>query len=149
MSVFGDSVLFGARAYLRQAGATVQAGEGLAYPDVLAAVRAAKSDGTPRGTVVLHVGNNGAIAERDLQSLVKGLRGRQVVLVNLFVPRSWEAYNNGLFARLAQNNPNVTVLDWNSVARAHPSWLYDDRIHLVAPEGREGYSQWLLRAVTS
>ena len=149
LSVFGDSVVYGAKANLREAGAKVKAGEGLAYSAVFDAVRTAKANGSLRDTVVLHVGNNGPIAERDLQSLINDLRGRGVVLVNLLLPRSWESHNNALFARLAQNNANVTVIDWNSVARANPSWLYDDRIHLVAPEGREGYARWLIKAVTT
>ncbi len=149
LSVFGDSVVYGAKANLREAGAKVKAGEGLAYSAVFDAVRTAKANGSLRDTVVLHVGNNGPIAERDLQSLINDLRGRGVVLVNLLLPRGWESHNNALFARLAQNNANVTVIDWKSVARANPSWLYDDRIHLVAPEGREGYARWLIKAVTT
>ena len=92
---------------------------------------------------------SGQVIDPNLQSLLDDLPGRSVVLVNLLVPRSWEAHNNGLFARLAQDNANVAVIDWNSVGRANPSWLYDDRIHLVAPGGREGYARWLIKAVTT
>lgn len=144
MSVFGDSVVFGAKPYLRKAGATVKADEGLAYPKVLAAVRKSSSDGSLRATVVLHVGNNGAIAEDDLQSLIDELPEHRVVLVTVAVPRGWEDYNNELFARLAEDNPNVTLADWNAQALAHPSWLYQDKIHLTEPEGRQAYTQWLL-----
>jgi len=148
VSAFGDSVIFGAVDTLQKAGARVTAAEGLSYSDLFDAVRAAKGDGSLRDTVVLHLGNNGAIAEGDLRSLLNDLDGRQVALVTLHVPRSWEAYNNDLFARVARHYPNVRLLDWNAMARANPSWLYDDRIHLAAPAGREAYARWLLGEVT-
>ena len=148
VSAFGDSVIFGAVDYLRSRGATVTAGEGMNYADVFDAVRVAQADGSLRRTVVLHTGNNGAIAETDLRSLLDQLDDRDVVLLTLHVPRSWERYNNDLFARAAADYPNVRLLDWNSVAAANPAWLYDDRIHLVAPDGRQAYTAWLLRSLT-
>ena len=60
------------------------------------------------------VGNNGAIAERDLRSLLDTLTNHDVALVSLYVPRSWERYNNDLFARAAADYPNVRLLDWTS-----------------------------------
>ena len=147
VSAFGDSVIFGAVDYLRQRGAAVTAAEALSYTGVLDAVRAAQADGSLRRTVVLHAGNNGAIAERDLRALLDQLGDHDVVLLTLHVPRSWERYNNDLFTRVAHDYPNARLLDWNTVAAANPAWLYDDRIHLVAPEGRQAYTDWLLRSL--
>jgi peptidoglycan/LPS O-acetylase OafA/YrhL len=149
VSAFGDSVIFGPVDYLRDRGAAVTAGEALSYPAVFDEVRAAQANGSLRRTVVLHTGNNGAIADGDLRGLLDELGDHDVALVTLHVPRSWERYNNDLFARAAADYPNVRLLDWNSVAAANPAWLYDDRIHLVAPDGRQAYTNWLLRSLTS
>ena len=149
VSAFGDSVIFGAVDYLRDRGAAVTAGEALSYRNVFDEVRAARADGSLRRTVVLHTGNNGAIADRDLRGLLDELGDHDVALVSLYVPRSWERYNNDLFARAAADYPNVRLLDWTSIAAANPAWLYDDRIHLVAPDGRQAYTNWLLRSLTS
>ncbi|MGA7688979.1 MAG: hypothetical protein WCA29_07085, partial [Jiangellales bacterium] len=149
VSAFGDSVIFGAVDYLRERGAAVSAGEARSYQNVFDEVREAQADGSLRRTVVLHTGNNGAIADRDLRGLLDALGDHDVALVSLLVPRSWERYNNDLFARAANDYPNVRLLDWKSVAAANPAWLYDDGIHLVAPDGRQAYTNWLLRSLTS
>ena len=147
VSAFGDSVLAGAADKLRDGGAAVTADEALAYGDVFDAVRAEKADGTLRRTVVLHTGNNGPISEAGLRHLVQQLPGHEVGLVTLHVPRAWERHNNDLFARVAGDLENVELLDWNSVAQANPGWLYEDRIHLLAPDGRVSYTTWLLDAI--
>lgn len=50
-------------------------------------------------------------------------------------------------SRLADECPHVDVLDWNTVARQNPTWLYDDGRHLTAPDGRRGYTAWLLESL--
>jgi len=148
ISAFGDSVLVGAAAELTAAGVAVDANEARQYPDVFAAVRAARDAGTLGGTVVLHTGNNSPVAEGDLRALLTELSDRKVFLVTVAVPRVWEGYNNDLLTRVAAEYPHVTVLDWRGVAQANPGWLYDDGIHLAAPDGQRGYAQWLLAQVT-
>jgi peptidoglycan/LPS O-acetylase OafA/YrhL len=149
VSAFGDSVLLGAADDLGAAGVTVDAAEERHYPQVFDAIRAARDAGTLGGSVVIHTGNNGPIAEPDLRALLDDLGDRRVYLVTVALPRAWEGYNNDLFGRVAAAYPDVSVLDWRGVAAANPGWLYDDGLHLVAPEGRRGYAQWLLAQVAT
>lgn len=148
VSAFGDSVIYGAAEILTEAGMSVDAAEARTYREVVDSVLAAQRSGTLRDRVVLHTGNNSPVVEDELRNLVETLATHEVYLVTVHVPRSWEQFNNELFARVAGDYPNVTVLDWNAVGRANPDWFYDDRFHLAPPDGRTGYADWLLRQTT-
>lgn len=143
-SAFGDSVLAGAAPLLTEAGVVVDAEEARPYRDVFDAVIRARDAGRLGGSVVVHAGNNSAMAESDLRAFVEGLDDRTVLMVNLHVPRGWEQHNNDLLERVAQDYAHVTVLDWHSVASDNASWLYDDGFHLTEPDGRRGYTEWLV-----
>lgn len=149
ISIFGDSVVYGAAYEMRAAGACVSAAEGNTFGQVLANLAAAREQGNIPKTVIVHAGNNGPADKDALDNALKLLTDHDVYLVNLHVPRAWETYNNALFARAAARYPNVTVLDWNQQAARHDQWLYPDRVHLTAGSGRAGYAAWVLRAVGS
>ena len=147
VSVFGDSVVYGAAYQLRAAGARVSAAEGRHFSDVLAKLADARDRGALGGTVILHAGNNGPVDEEALDEALAALTDHEVYLASLHVPRSWETYNNELFARMASRYPNVTLLDWNEKASSHVGWLYPDGTHLTAEQGRDAYAKWMLRSV--
>ena len=50
--------------------------------------------------------------------------------------QSYRAMNDMIVAA-ARKHPEMTVLDWNDLARVHPDWLQPDGIHLTAA-GAEG-----------
>ena len=147
MSVFGDSVVYGASAQLQAAGVEVSAAEGRQFADVQEAVVAAHSAGSLRSTVVLHMGTNGTVEEEALTELVSSLTEYQVFLVTVSVPREWQDYNNAVLAGVAGDHEHVTLLDWREEVSRHSDWLYPDGIHLTAESGRDGYARWLLRHV--
>jgi len=144
ISVFGDSVVYGAAYELRAAGARVSAGEARTFAEVLAQLSAAAEQGTLARTVVLHAGNNGPVDEEAMQDVLGDLTDHQVYLVTLHVPRTWQTYNNDVLERAAARYPNVRLLDWYAQASAHEGWLYPDGTHLTAESGRRGYTTWLL-----
>ena len=147
ISVFGDSVVYGASYQLKAAGARVAASEGRTFADVLAELSAAEAAGKLGETVVLHAGNNGPAEKEALVEVLDTLSDHRVYLVTLQVPRTWESYNNSLFARAAEKYPNVALLDWQEKVSSHEGWLYSDQTHLTAEAGRERYATWLLRQV--
>ncbi len=149
ISIFGDSVVYGAAYEMRAAGACVSAAEGNTFGQVLANLSAAREQGNLPKTVIVHAGNNGPADKDALDNALEALTDRDVYLVNLHVPQAWEAYNNTLFDRVAARYPNVTVLDWNRQASKHEEWLYADRVHLTAGSGRAAYVRWVLRLVGS
>ena len=40
---------------------------------------------------------------------------------------------------------NVRLLDWHALSAPHPSWFYDDGIHLT-PAGAVAYTRLIVRA---
>jgi peptidoglycan/LPS O-acetylase OafA/YrhL len=149
VSVFGDSVVYGASAQLQAAGVEVSAAEGRQFVDVRDAVLAAQSDGSLRSTVVLHMGTNGTVEKEALHELVSSLTEHDVFLVTVSVPREWQDLNNDVLADVAGEHEHVTLLDWHEEVSSHSDWLYPDGIHLTAESGRDGYARWLLRQVTA
>ena len=147
ISVFGDSVVYGASYQLKAAGATVSAAEARTFAEVLAEIAAAEASGTLGETVVVHAGNNGPVEKEALVEALDTLVDHRVHLVTVQVPRTWETYNNNLIARAAEKYPNVTLLDWHDKVSSHASWLYADQTHLTAEAGRQRYAKWLLANV--
>ncbi|WP_028047127.1 acyltransferase family protein [Cellulomonas sp. URHE0023] len=146
-SAFGDSVMLGAAAELNARGIAVDAAESRQFEVMADLVLAAASAGTLGHTVIVHGGTNGPIDEAALRRLLDNTRDRRMFLVNVHVPRTWEAYNDELFTRVAPEYPNVRVLDWASLATANRPWLYADDIHLRPGSGRDGYADWVLTSI--
>src|SRR5207302_50050 len=148
VTAIGDSVMLGAVAGLNQAlpGATVDAVEGRQASSAFSLVDGLVNGGHLGADVVLHIGTNGTIDPQALDSLLTMLADRQVIVLNLHVPRPWQDLNNVTLAAAARNHPSVRLLDWNSAASAHPEWLWDDGIHL-RPAGAAAYRDFILNAL--
>ena len=63
--------------------------------------------------------------------------GTHVVWLTLRAERQSYLSMNGMITAAAQKHPEMTVVDWNAVARDNPGWLQPDGIHLT-PSGAEG-----------
>jgi cell division septation protein DedD len=148
VTAIGDSVMLGAVAGLDEAlpGATVNAVEGRQASSAFALLDGLVNSGHLRADVVLHIGTNGTIDPQALDSLLTMLADRQVIVLNLHVPRPWQDLNNVTLAAAARNHPSVRLVDWNSAASAHPEWLWNDGIHL-RPAGAAAYRDLILNAL--
>jgi hypothetical protein len=148
ITAIGDSVMLGAVAGLNEAlpGATVNAVEGRQASSAFTLLDGLVNSGHLGVDVVLHIGTNGTIDPQALDSLLTMLADRQVVVLNLHVPRPWQDLNNVTLAAAARTHPSVRLLDWNSAASAHPEWLWDDGIHL-RPAGAAAYRDLILSAL--
>ncbi len=80
-------------------------------------------------TLVMHLGTNGwwPTAAETLERSIADLSDRRIVLVNLRVDRTYEALANEDLRRIAAENENVELVDWNAVAR--PEVLRSDGFH--------------------
>jgi hypothetical protein len=61
---------------------------------------------------------------------------RQMVVVNVEEPRSWEAEVNGTLAQFAADYQNVELSDWYTAISPHISILARDQIHPGPTGGR-------------
>jgi hypothetical protein len=151
ISAFGDSVMLGARLWLEQRfpGGTLDAIEGRQPGPILLDIEHDAAHGELNPLVVIGVGDNGLIDPAGLRTALNCLRHvRRVIVVNNRVGRPWEGPNNHTIATVVPQFRNATVLDWHRLSAAHPSWFYDDGIHLT-PEGAANYSRLIVSAAAS
>lgn len=138
----GDSVMLGAARQLAQAIGDCEVDAAVsrqvrAATDIL---RRQRDAGTLGSVVIVHIGNNGPLHAAQFDELMQVLSGvTRVVVVNLKVPRAWEAPNNEVLRSAALRHPNMVLVDWYAASSARPDWLYRDGIHL-RPAGAKAYT---------
>jgi lysophospholipase L1-like esterase len=145
----GDSVMLGAQTQLKARGFRVDATVSRQSYSGPALLRA-KGSSLPR-TVVVHLGTNGSFPLDVCRRIVRNAGpDRQVFLVTVHVPRSWQDSNNAAIRRCDRSfaADRVTVVDWHSAATRNPGWLYRDRVHLT-PAGARGFARLIDQAVDS
>jgi hypothetical protein len=151
ISAFGDSVMLGARLWLEQRfpGGTLDAIEGRQPGPILLDIEHDAAAGQLNPLVVIGVGDNGLIDPSSLRAAL-GCLGhvRRVIVVNNRVGRPWEEPNNRVIAAIVPLYRNAVVLDWHRLSAAHPSWFYDDGIHLT-PDGAANYTRLIASAASS
>ena len=104
-------------------------------------------------TVVIALGTNGPLDgqyEKQTKALLEYLGpDRLIFWVNVYCPAtSWQNSNNRYIRKIADEHPNVTIVDWYSVASQHPEWLSGDRIH-PNPEGTKVYARLIHDAIAA
>ncbi|MDE0804584.1 MAG: acyltransferase family protein, partial [Acidimicrobiales bacterium] len=149
VSVIGESVTLGAVNQLRRYYGDrmgIDAREGRRASESIALLQKLAGEGMIAPTVILHIGNNGAISSDSFDAVYEAVGpDRTLVLVKIRVPLRWEEQVNGEIDRLASMHTNVVVADWNAIANAEPGLLTEDGVHLSAA-GRERYTQVLASA---
>ena len=94
-------------------------------------VQAGIAQGLIRQNVILDFGTNGGVKDEALVREVLDTLGsdRRILLYNIYSPSSFVEESNAIYEKLAEEYPNVYLVDWNSVAAAHPEYLNSDRTH--------------------
>lgn len=149
VTAIGDSVMLGAAHALARALSVVDldAEAGRSASAVVEVLRQRASVGRVGSVVVIQVGDNGALRADRLDDALDLLHGaRRVVVVNVRVPRAWEAPNNAILAELVQRHRNAVLVDWHAASEGRPEYLYDDQIHLK-PEGAAVYAALIAQAI--
>lgn len=142
----GDSVILGIRNSLGEQFpvALVNARIGRQADELLEVILKDKAS-APVGPVVLNMGNNGALTQDQVIAIFEALsESEKVIVVNTAVPRGWRDENNRLIAEIAQQYPNISVVDWNLASADHPEYFAPDGVHLV-PEGVAVYISEIAR----
>lgn len=82
-----------------------------------------------RQVVIVGLGTNGPVTAEQLRQLRNAVGDRWLVLVNTFVPRSWEHEVNTTIAAAAKRYPNVLLVNWHAAIENHQNLLWSDDIH--------------------
>ena len=150
MTVIGESVTLGAVSQLQAYYGErlhLNAVKGRRASESIAHLQQLSAEGQLRDTVVLHIGNNGAISSDAFNAAYDAVGpDRTLVLVRIRVPRRWEAQVNGEIDRLASEHANIVVADWNKIANEEPGLLTDDGVHL-SQAGKDRYTRMLAELV--
>jgi hypothetical protein len=86
---------------------------------------------TPRG-----LGTNGPVTPRQVRALRAAVGDRWLVLINTFVPRSWEHEVNTEPARPARRYPNVLLVNWYNTIVHRQGLLWNDDFYPQPVGGR-------------
>ena len=149
ISAVGDSVMAGAVTQLTAALPQIQidAQRGRQASAVIKVLQARRDAGQLGQVVVLHTGNNGGFSAAQFDTIMEILADvPHVIVVNVKVPRRWEAPNNRVIAEGAQRYSQVLLVDWRAATINRPELFWRDGIHL-RPKGAELYAQMLGAAV--
>jgi peptidoglycan/LPS O-acetylase OafA/YrhL len=138
----GDSVMLGAQSALVQAmpGIRVDAKVGRQFDSLRDVVGWYAAEGLIPGPLVVHAGTNGTFTDADVDRLMELAGDRKVLLVNAKVARPWQDLVNQRLAAAAQRYPNAELVDWFSLASAHPEWFAGDGAHL-RPDGARAFAE--------
>jgi len=145
----GDSVMLGGVDALRAAipGIDVDAAESRQFHEAPGILASRLQAGTLPGTVVVHLGTNGSLRGDTCDAMVASLGDRRVILVNLSVPRSWEAANNDTLLQCAVRS-GAAFVDWRALSAGRADLLASDWVHL-RPAGAQVYANAIAAAVTA
>lgn len=94
-------------------------------------VKEGNNQGLIRQNVILDFGTNGGVSDEALVRQVIDELGpnRRILLYNIYSPSTFVDEANAIYEKIAEEYPNVYLVDWNSVAAAHPEYLNSDRTH--------------------
>ncbi len=129
----GDSVILGIKSVLAENHEVglVNARVGRQAPELLDVILHDKVH-APDGPVVLDLGNNNALTESQVISILDALKSApKVLLVNTAVPRPWKDPNNALIANISSRYSNVRIINWALISEGHPEYFAPDGVHLV------------------
>lgn len=94
-----------------------------------------QQEGKLTDVVIVELGTNGPLLKHepyasDMQNMLELLgTDRQIFWVTVYCSYSqWMAMNNDYIWELSRINPNIEVIDWYSLAVAHPEW-FPDGVH--------------------
>lgn len=121
------------------AGAVVHAEVGWQVADVLRTLQRVREAGELHPVVVIHLGTNGYITEKQLRAMLELLDDRQQVLVmNSRVPKRWMAANNALLEAIVPYYPNAVLVDWFGLSDPRIEYFVSDGVHLT-PAGMRAF----------
>lgn len=146
----GDSVMLGAApALTARLGPSMQveAKVGRQMVDTPGLVADLAQHGRLGDVVILHLGANGPFPDETLDDIVDIAGTREVLLLNVKVPRRWEGEVNDRITSAARRHRRVTVVDWRQLADNEPGLLTRDGYHLT-PVGQQRYTDLVASAVT-
>lgn len=144
VTAIGDSVMLGAKIALEETFVNIRVNAQVSrqFSEACNIATQLKESGQLSPYVLLHLGTNGTIFEKDLSRLLEILRNcEKIVVMNIRAPRSWQNSNNSILERVTAEYPNVRLLNWHEASTSRHEVFYKDGIHLNHPGGACYYAR--------
>jgi peptidoglycan/LPS O-acetylase OafA/YrhL len=151
VTAIGDSVMLASAPELQNAlrGISIDAQVDRQVSAGLGLVQRLARTGRLRHVLVFALGTNGSFTAAQLHQLLAIIGpNRELVLVNTYEARSWEAADNRLIDTAADTYPNVFLANWFATIEHRTSLLWPDEVH-PQPSGARFYAHTVAAAVRS
>lgn len=127
----GDSVLHMTTADLRRKypNAIIETKIGRQFYELPNMLKNYAQNGKLRKIVVIALGTNGTIFEKDMKSVLQTLKGHDIYFINTVMPDPWQDSVNAEIKKVSSENPNIKVIDWYSYAKGKKEYFYKDGTH--------------------
>ena len=79
--------------------------------------------------IVIALGTNGTIYEKDMKSVLETLKGHELYFINTVMPDPWQDSVNAEIKKASAENPNIKVIDWYSYSKGKQEYFYKDGTH--------------------
>lgn len=86
-------------------------------------------NGKLRKIIVIALGTNGTIYEKDMKSVLETLKGHDIYFINTVMPDPWQDSVNAEIKKASTENPNIKVIDWYSYSKGKQEYFYKDGTH--------------------
>ena len=149
--IFGDSVVLSGRLALRSeiGKLSIDAAVGRQPSEIAKRIRIRRKEDRLSADVVIHMGTNGIVTQKDLEPILEQLRDRRrVVVVNVQVPRVWMKATNKMIAKVIKHYPNVRLANWNTTSKGKRKYFAPDGVHLT-PSGGRVFAKMIERALNA
>lgn len=149
ITAIGDSVILDAAPYLEKLlpGIRIEGKVGRQMVQAQEVVNHLKANGKLGNRVIIELGSNGPFREEQLRELLTSLKDmKQIILVNVRVPRRWQDTVNSDLRTVAAEFSNTTLVDWFSASKGKDSFFYKDGVHLNQ-EGANYYASLICKAI--
>ncbi|UAL53589.1 acyltransferase family protein [Metabacillus dongyingensis] len=133
ITAIGDSVLIDVAPYLKKEfpNIMIDAKVGRQMQEAANIVKVLKKSNELGSCVIIELGTNGSFSEEHLSSLIELIGSkRDIILVNVRVPRPWEAVVNSILNNVESGHPNAEIVDWYSASAYQEEYFAPDGIHL-------------------
>lgn len=142
ITAIGDSVLLSATSPLKEfmPHINVHAEVGLQVDDAIEKIAELKAKGQIEQTVLIDLGSNGMFKESQWEEIYDLIgKDKEIYLVNVRVPRSWQNSVNKTVEAAVKKHKNVHEVDWFNSTSGKKELFYEDKIH-PNPTGGEYYA---------
>ncbi|MFC7373464.1 acyltransferase family protein [Fictibacillus iocasae] len=142
ITMVGDSVMIAAKPYLEVEYPHLKADGkvGRQMEEAYAIFNQLKSSGQLHPYVVVELGTNGPFDKEQLDEVLDLIgEDKEILLVNVRVPRPWQTVVNDVLSESAAERDNVTLVDWYNASAAHAEYFAGDGVHLTQT-GAKAYS---------